>query len=188
MGESSRSRVGLRHLPGRATCRVSDAEVERGNSAQADEHGRALNSVDLSKLPQLEGWIAGGAADPRAFLLANVTVGEAAALSLLFWPAFTEYRDCVFLSFLFERHSVDRWFDELKGDKSAVESVVNHVHLWDVFAPKSEDEYAILSGIAPRIGEMWLAALKHQFPGREFVISVADESVDYGPTISFRSG
>lgn len=49
--------------------------------------------MDLSKLPQLEGWISGEVADPRAFPQANVTVGEAAALSLLFWPAFTEYRD-----------------------------------------------------------------------------------------------
>lgn len=144
--------------------------------------------MDLSKLPQLEGWISGEVADPRAFLQANVTVGEAAALSLLFWPAFTEYRDCVFLDFLFDRPGVDRWFDELKGDKSAVESVVNHVHLWDVFAPKSDAEYVVLSEIAPRIGEMWLAALRREFPDREFVISVADESADYGPTISFRSG
>lgn len=71
--------------------------------------------MDLSKLPQLEGWISGEVADPRAFPQANVTVGEAAALSLLFWPAFTEYRDCVFLDFLFDRPGVDRWFDELKA-------------------------------------------------------------------------
>ena len=143
--------------------------------------------MDLSKLPQLEGWIAGEVADPRAFLLANVTVGEAAALSLLFWPSFTEYRDCVFLDFLFDRPGVERWLDELNGDRSAVEKVVNHVHLWDVFAPKSEVEYVVLSEIAPRIGEMWLGALRREFPEREFVISIANEGADYGPTISFHS-
>ncbi|WP_213457138.1 hypothetical protein [Rhizomonospora bruguierae] len=144
--------------------------------------------MDLSKLPQLEGWIrAGEEFDPRTFLQSTATVGEAAAMSTLFWPEFTEYRNGVFLRFLFERHGVDVWFDELKGDKSAVEGVVNHVHLWDVFPPKSEAEYTVLAELAPRIAAMWCAALKSAFPAREFVVSVADASEDYGPTISIRS-
>ncbi|MGI5153084.1 hypothetical protein ACQEVC_43055 [Plantactinospora sp. CA-294935] len=144
--------------------------------------------MDLSKLPQLEGWIrAGEEFDPRTFLLSTATVGEAAAMSTLFWPDFTEYRRGVFLSFLFEQRGVDAWFDELKGDKSAVEGVVNHVHLWDAFAPKSEAEYTVLSELASRIAAMWRAALKSAFPTREFVVSVADASEDYGPTISIRS-
>lgn len=144
--------------------------------------------MDLSKLPQLESWIrAGEAFDPRTFLQSTATVGEAAAMSMLFWPEFTEYRNGVFLGFLFERRGVDVWFDEFKGDKSAVEGVVNHVHLWDVFAPKLEAEYAVLVELAPRIAAMWRAALKSAFPTREFVVSVADASEDYGPTISIRS-
>ncbi|MGH7511174.1 MAG: hypothetical protein ACREMZ_17175 [Gemmatimonadales bacterium] len=144
--------------------------------------------MDLSKLPQLEGWIkAGEEFDPRTFLLATVTVGEAAAMSTLFWPEFVEYRDGVFLKFLFERSGVDVWFDELKGDRSAVEGVVNHVHLWDVFAPRSEVEYAVLGDVVPRLAAMWRAALKVSFPKREFVVSVVDPSEDYGPTISIRS-
>lgn len=144
--------------------------------------------MDLSKLPQLEGWMRPGEEfDPRTFLLATVTVGEAAAISTLFWPEFVEYRDGVFLKFLFEQRGVDIWVDELKGDMSAVESVVNHVHLWDVFAPKSEVEYAVLAELAPRLAAMWRAALNSSFPAREFVVSVTDASEDYGPTLSIRS-
>ncbi|WP_155246753.1 hypothetical protein [Salinispora arenicola] len=144
--------------------------------------------MDLSKLPQLEGWIrVGEEFDPRTFLLSTATVGEAAAMSTLFWPEFTEYRNGVFLRFLFERRGVDSWFDELKGDRRAVEGVVNHVHLWDVFAPNSEAEYAVLAELAQRISAMWRAALKSAFPSREFIVSVVDASEDYGPTISIRS-
>ncbi|MFI2661534.1 hypothetical protein [Micromonospora carbonacea] len=144
--------------------------------------------MDLSKLPQMKGWIrAGEEFDPRSFLQSTASVGEAAAMSILFWPEFTEYRKGVFLGFLFERRGVDAWFDELKGDEVAVEGVVNHVHLWDVFAPKVEAEYAVLAELAPRIAAMWRAALESTFPARRFVVSVADASEDYGPTISIRS-
>jgi len=145
-------------------------------------------SVDLSKIPQLDGWIAdGGDFDPRTFLLSSVTIGEAAAMSLLLWPEFTEYRSCVFLRFLFDTQAIDKWFGELKGDGRAVESVVNHLHLWDVFAPKTEPEYVLVSELAPKLGEMWMAALKRTFSSREFVVSVTSEANDYGPTVSFRS-
>lgn len=144
--------------------------------------------MDLSKLPQLEGWMTDGENfDPRTFLLSSVTVGEAAAMSLLFWPEFTEYRGCVFLTFLFDAQAIDNWFGEFKEDGRAVEAVVNHVHLWDVFAPKTEAEYALLSELGPRLGEMWKAALKLSFPTREFAVSVTDEANDYGPTVSFCS-
>lgn len=144
--------------------------------------------MDLSKLPQLQGWLTDGKEfHLYSFLLSTVTVGEAAAVSTLFWPEFTEYRGGVFLGFTFEQRGVDIWFDELKGDMSAVEGVVNHVHLWDVFAPKSEAEYAVLNDLAQRIAAMWRAALKSAFPSREFIVAVADASEDYGPTISLRS-
>ncbi|MEN3538233.1 hypothetical protein AAH991_24195 [Microbispora sp. ZYX-F-249] len=147
-----------------------------------------MGIVDLSKLPQADGWMTtADGFDVRAFLLANVTVGEAAALSLLFWPEFVEYRDCVFLGALFDKRSVDTWFEELKGDRSAVENVVNHLHLWDVFAPRSESEYAILPEVASRVAAMWRAALRDAFPAREFVVAVLGEEGDYGPTVSFRS-
>ncbi|WP_214105138.1 hypothetical protein [Acrocarpospora catenulata] len=144
--------------------------------------------MDLSKITQLDGFIsANGAFDPRTFLLSSVTVGEAAAVSLLFWPQFTEYRGGVFLKFLFEEQAVDNWFGELKGDLHAVESVVNHVHLWDAIVSKSSAEYQVLSELAIRVGEMWMAALGMAFPAMRFLVTVTDEDTDYGPTISFHS-
>jgi hypothetical protein len=143
--------------------------------------------VDLSKLPQLEGWMTGTDFDPRTFILSTTTVAEAAAISLLFWPEFVEYRGCVFLKFVFDEQAVENWFNELKGDGRAVESVTNHVHLWDVFAAKSHAENRVLAGLASRLAEMWYSALRLAFPDRKFVVTVADESDDYGPTVSFRS-
>lgn len=125
--------------------------------------------------------------DLRSFILANVTVGEMAAISLFLWPEFTEYRGCVFLSFLFEQEGVDAWFKELQGEKSAVEGIVNHIHLWDILALNSGVAYEVLTKIAKKVGEMWKAALEKEFPARNFVVSLVDEADDYGSTISFHS-
>lgn len=144
--------------------------------------------MDLSGLPQLQDWLRDGKElHLYSFLRSTVTVGEAAVISTLFWPEFTEYRGGVFLGFTFEQRGVDIWFDELKGDMAAVEGIVNHVHLWDLLAPKSESEYAVLGDLAERIAAMWRAALMVAFPSREFIISVADATEDYGPTIAVRS-
>ena len=143
--------------------------------------------MDLSKLPQLEGWMASAGFDPRTFILSTTTVAEAAATSLLFWPDFIEYRGCVFLRFVFDEQTIDNWFSELKGDGKAVESVANHVHLWDVFAAKTDAENRVLAGLASRLAQMWNAALRFSFPDRKFVVTVTDDSNDYGPTVSFRS-
>jgi hypothetical protein len=143
--------------------------------------------VDLRKLPQFEGWMADGDLDPRTFILSTVTVAEAAATSLLFWPEFVEYRGCVFLKFVFDEGAVENWFTELNGDGKAVESVANHVHLWDFFAARTDAENGVLVQLASRLSEMWNAALLLAFPDRRFVVAVSRESDDYGPTVSFRS-
>lgn len=143
--------------------------------------------MDLGGLPQLEGWMAGVDFDPRTFILSTVTVAEAAAISLLFWPEFIEYRGCVFLKFVFDERVVESWFSKLNGDGKAVESVVNHVHLWDVFAAKTDAENGVLAELASRLAEMWNAALRLAFPDREFVVAAASGADDYGPTVSFRS-
>jgi hypothetical protein len=109
--------------------------------------------VDFSKLPQVAGFASEGEVfDPRAFLLSSVTATEAAALLLLCWPGFTEYRGGVLLSFLFDGPAIDKWFDQMEGDVRAVESMVNHVHLWDVLPPKSPAEHQVLAELAGQVG------------------------------------
>ncbi|WFE50001.1 hypothetical protein [Micromonospora sp. WMMD1155] len=143
----------------------------------------------LSDYRQLAQWVdENGEFDIRSFLLLNETVPNAAVLAELFWPHFVEYRGGVFLAFLFEEKGVDMWLENLKGDVVSVESVLNHVHLWDFFSPKSKDEYAGLSKLTERIGTMWREALRVSFPDRSFVVTFTDDPADYGPTLKFTQG
>lgn len=119
--------------------------------------------------------------------MANVTVSEAAVLSTILWPDFVEFQGCVFLDFKFDEEGVNGWLSQLKGDLRAVEAVVNQVHLWDVLAPASPEEYEVLPRLAGKVSDMWRAAARLAFPGREFQISVADDPEEYGPTLTLMS-
>jgi hypothetical protein len=141
------------------------------------------------ELPQLREWIGkDGEFDPRGFVLANITVAEAKSLSMLLWPEFVEYRGHVFLKFLFDEQGVEAWIAKLGDDRKAVESVVNHLHLWDVFAPGSEEERRAVSALCSDMAEMWRAAVSRYFPGRDFLVTLADEPDEYGPTLVLASG
>lgn len=142
--------------------------------------------MDLSGLPQVKAWSTGGDFSASGFLMANVTVSEAAVLSTLLWPDFVEFQGCVVLGFKFDDEGVNNWIDRLKGDVRAVEAVVNEVHLWDIFAPTSPEEYKVLSQLAGRVSDMWRAAVQHAFPDREFLVSVTDDPEEYGPTLTLR--
>jgi hypothetical protein len=142
--------------------------------------------MDPRGLPQLSEWVTGAEADGyhlQGFMSANVSVAEAAALADFYWPKFVEYRDRVFLGFKFDGKSVDDWYGRLSGDWREVESVVNHVHLWDYFVITLESEYAALPELAETIAVMWRAAVQKAFPGREFEVTVSDSSGGYGPTL-----
>ncbi|WP_346113353.1 hypothetical protein [Nonomuraea maheshkhaliensis] len=121
--------------------------------------------------------------DLRTFILSNVSVAEAFSVATLLCPRFIEYRDCVFLEFAFEENSVNSWFNELKGDRAKVEAVVNHVHLWDFFAPASEADNEALQDFAARMAETWRHSARKQFPQRKFVVEANDGLNDYGPTV-----
>lgn len=87
----------------------------------------------------------------------------------------------------FGREGVDRWFAEAGATVESVERVTNHLHLWDVFAAKSAEEYRALSQLARTMQLSWQAALAAAFPGRQFAVEVADEPEEYGPTLTLFS-
>lgn len=138
-------------------------------------------------LPQISDWTPKGEEfEPRSFIMANSTLAEGIALSMIMWPEFVEYRDAVFLKMVFDRDAIDRWFDSL-GDRGAVESMVNHVHVWDIFAVRTEAEAAAARFLAGKICEMWSAAIKIRFPGRSFHATVDNRPEQYGPTLVLSS-
>jgi hypothetical protein len=141
--------------------------------------------MELGELSQLKAWQADrGNLDIAGFIASEVSVTEAAALVSYLWPEFLEFQGGVFLKVKFDAENVTVWLDQLGNDRQAVEVTVNHIHLWDLFAPKDDKEHAALEELAQVMANMWRAAARAAFPGREFLVTVSD---DYGPGITLRS-
>ena len=111
----------------------------------------------------------------------------AAAFSKLFWPDFTEVDGCVFLAQQYDSETFKGWKERLGGNKSAIEGMINHVHISDLFlnSPKEvKDSKGLDEYIAKILMVCWKHALQEQFPGKQFVFSL-DGDYGYTDSISF---
>ena len=104
-------------------------------------------------------------------------------LSVLAVPEFIEIRGCVLRRGSFTSETLDGFWNATNGNFAAIESVINHVHLWDEVATDtgSEPSETELVNAAEVIASAWRAALAAAFPGRRFKVLVTD---DYGPTVT----
>jgi len=92
---------------------------------------------------------------------------------------------CVLLSERYDPSSFQEWWTELDGDISRIESVVNHIHLWDFPGLDAADiPDDVIRDFARVLAASWRCALRDQFPERNFEVqTVLDELEEYGPTI-----
>ncbi len=121
------------------------------------------------------------------FLDRVVTARGVLVCSKLFWPDFVHYRGGVFVDFQFQPHLVDEWMDSATSVQE-VESVVNHLHMWDLFISTANDVSEMhLHQLAQVLSRSWSAAASEAFPSIEFQTEVIGEPDDYGPTLYFYS-
>jgi hypothetical protein len=146
--------------------------------------------IDPMSLPEARSWSEGfgGRLGVLDFISNKLTIATALALATVLWPEFVEARGCVLWSERYEPDNFQEWWDKLGGNRQAIESTINHLHLWDVFDagedPTAEEALEALAGI---VAQSWRAALENEFPGRRFEVTVARLDEDYGPTITFSS-
>jgi len=101
-------------------------------------------------------------------------------------PTFREVRGCVLLPWAYEEATFDEWWSVLEGDRRRIESMVNHLHLWDVFPHDSADSDGLVA-LGRALELHWAAAAQFQFPDRQFDVDFS-EIGDDGPTVSIVSG
>src|SRR5258708_4376057 len=102
---------------------------------------------------------------PLAWLQHVGTFGQAIAFSELFWPDFIEHDGCILRVDRFEEANYQEWLKSTKGDRGAVEAVINHTHLIDLFPHQelqpTREQVVQLGNI---LKEMWQAKLNRDFP------------------------
>jgi hypothetical protein len=106
---------------------------------------------------------------------------QALAYSKLFWPAFVEYDDCVFLSLDLDKYH--SWMAQFDNDKTGTESMLNHRHIGDMFEAGESTPHELLIRLGCILKQCWTAKLRADFPQRRFDVhfddSAAADAIDY---------
>jgi hypothetical protein len=90
----------------------------------------------------------------------------------VFWPNFYEMHGCIFVGSIPDEENYQSWVGGTDGDKSKIESVLNHVHIMDLFqvgGSLSPTKKQIIY-LGNKIKEMWYVKCSAQFPGRSICV------------------
>jgi|GEM_PF-2861521 len=102
------------------------------------------------------------------------------------YPEFIEIRGCVLLPWAYDDDNFEQWWSKLNGECSAIESVLNHTHVWDLFSAESKN-VELDRAVAGLLVECWKVCLQSRFPDRSFDVTWKDDPEDYGPTVYVQS-
>lgn len=119
------------------------------------------------------------------YIFQHVHPDIASAVGRLLLPAFVEHEGGVFLKEGFSLEGYSKWMAEL-GDLTAVEQMLNHQHVYDVFAMERIPESSF-EGIAKLMVQTLRLALNTCFKERRFNIELSNTEEDYGPVVTFYS-
>jgi hypothetical protein len=135
-----------------------------------------LSDVPLADLiPETRDWNGGRGISLEAWVSCVGSYEHAIAYGELFWADFVEHDGCVFFAG-FSEESYHGFMQQAGGDRQAVEAVMNHCHILDLFcrpglAP-SREQVVYLGRL---LKEMWAAKLQRDFPGKRFVVAFPEE-------------
>ena len=135
--------------------------------------------ADFTKIiPELQSWNSGKGIDVESWIRCIGRFDHAVGYAHLFWPSFTLHDDCIMFSG-FAVESYDTWMKQTSGRKQAVDTVMNHRHILDLFSNDgSEIPRELVLYLGRLLQDMWTCKLKHDFPDRDIVVSFPEEHCD----------
>lgn len=127
--------------------------------------------IDYSLLiPELPSWNNGNGIDVDGWLGCMGNFQLAIAFSRMFWPEFIEHDQCI----LFAKSSKKTYGDLMaayKNNRAAVEGVMNHQHILDLFYHAASTATAAqLIYIGRVLKDILAVKLAHDFPARTFEV------------------
>ena len=137
------------------------------------------DSTDFSKLiPELKDWNEGKGIDIQDWIWAVSSLEHAVGIGSLFWPAFVEHDGAVFLALGFTPKACNDFKEQTERGKRAVEEVLNHRHISDLFRWSTPPKHEMLIHVGRLMKEMWECKLKRDFPGKSFTVSFPEQESD----------
>ena len=104
----------------------------------------------------------------------------------LLFPDFFVSQGAVILNAKYDHDVFFVWLKKFDGDVRAVEEIMNHTHLYDVFSGCNDEvDDVVFEQLAELVSLSWRLVLKDKFPERKFSVEVSNSDQDYGPTVTF---
>jgi len=137
-----------------------------------------MSSETDKLIPELQLWNDGLGIDMDGYLSCMGNYELAIVYSNFFWPTFVEHDGCIFRGDP-NVEIYEQWRTQTNGDKTAIEAVMNHVHILDIFPsverlpPREQIVY-----LGRQLQQMWTAKLHNDFPDRNIMVDFTDDCGD----------
>lgn len=129
-------------------------------------------------IPELAAWNNGDGVDLVSWIGCIGRYDHALGYAAIFWPDFEFYDGCIFL-----RHpdpkTYQDWMVRCNNDRTAVESMMNHRHIVDLF-PNSEfpPTKEIVLHLGRLLKDLWTCKLAREFPDSRVTVEFAETASD----------
>ncbi|WP_240915812.1 hypothetical protein [Metapseudomonas otitidis] len=102
------------------------------------------------------------------------------------FPDFVVVENGVFLERNYSGDAFLSWLERFGGDLHAVERMINHTHLYDLFDGCVEDvDDRVFEQLAEVLAFSWKLILENKFPDRRFDVKISNSEQEYGPVVTF---
>ena len=138
-------------------------------------------------IPELSEWNSGAGIGMLSWVRCVGRLDHAVAYAAYLWLDFVVHDDCVFLR-VPDLANYDDWMRQCGGDRTRVESVMNHLHLAEMFGDAAfEPSPDALTHLGRLLSDMWSCKLRRDFPDRRVTVALSgagsDELLDYEITV-----
>ena len=130
-------------------------------------------------IPELKDWKKenGEDFDLQDWVVCEGNIRLAIGYSAIYWPEFLKYNDCVFIKSHFTQDNYIKWTKSESVDNfQQIESVINHIHILDLFAWEKQEEinYDQVIYLGKVLRDIYDLKLKAEFPKRKFIVTFND--------------
>lgn len=141
-------------------------------------------------VPDLKDWkkANGEMFDLQDWIACEGNIRLAIGYSVIFWPEFIEYNNCVFIKSHFSQGNYTEW---TKSDSienyMQIEEIINHIHILDLFAFEKQEEinYDQVIYLGNILRNIYDLKLKADFPHRQLSVDFND-SLETDDLIDFQ--
>ncbi|WP_426132566.1 hypothetical protein [Pseudomonas sp. PWP3-1b2] len=148
---------------------------------------KVVDSVSSTKYERWKSqWADQSELDEFSYISDVVHPEDALMFCKVLFPDFVVHESGVFLESSFTVEAFVSWMEPCNNDVVAVEKVLNHLHLYDVFAGcGSRVEDAVYEQLCRIVAQSWRMLLLSKFPEKKFCVQAIVSDQEYGPVVTF---